>query len=779
MARIGIALAAALAAGAARAQWRSEPMPVRLEAPWLDVVAGAQAVAGQDDLLVLDQTARTARTRRHHALLAPQPSSFPMASLPLERAFRSGYLSQDGTDGFVDVASHYATGPLTPVSRIDVVFGDQPGVLRSFNLPKATDQYGPAHGGPPFVTSFLKLLAKTPRADTLVLPYCLEDICTNVFLVDFDPAPLPTATTRVLPSPDFALPMDVQPEAFPVWLSPAARANALDDVAIGVFGAVVLYAHRSLPASPTLAALDLTDPIVVGTTASVSNPAWLPRTIQRLSEVRGVASLDVDFDGVPDLVFTMATPDFPIPGALVWVKGTGVAQDFADPDVAPWGDLGAQLLLPDPMTVRPLRVGGRPAVAVWDRKLQEVLVVTSDAASRRLDVWRAPAPGGFARDILLADVVGSPGPDLLVVMDEGDAPGTVLVYADLGLPAPELSWDASSPGTLARGVPVTLGVALDPGGPSSVTVEWIQGVPTNAPVGTGPTHDFGVDCTMPPRPLAVVVRATDDTGQFDELFLTTTLAPLRPAIALAGSSPSGRLVLPRGGATAVLEGVTATGCGLPAWGGAWPAPATVTDESRPTGVRRTVLVPEAAYPALLADPAFAVSLATTDPAFAATVATLALSFDASALVEVTHESDRTTLADGDIAVVRTRLRSRVSAALPAVRVTHALEGLVPAGSPVVAGAAPIAASPDGTELVLDVLPAAGAEVTISLPVRGTGRPGGSSVEARSSGGWPLTPPVHTESAPARLPGCGCGGGAGPGWTPLALLAFALRRRRRA
>ena len=54
-----------------------------------------------------------------------QPSPFPIGGLPLTRAFRSGYLVQNGADGLADVASHYATGPLPPVaSRIDVVFGN-------------------------------------------------------------------------------------------------------------------------------------------------------------------------------------------------------------------------------------------------------------------------------------------------------------------------------------------------------------------------------------------------------------------------------------------------------------------------------------------------------------------------------------------------------------------------------------------------------------------------------------------------------------------------------
>jgi MYXO-CTERM domain-containing protein len=314
-------------------------------------------------------------------------------------------------------------------------------------------------------------------------------------------------------------------------------------------------------------------------------------------------------------------------------------------------------------------------------------------------------------------------------------------------------------------------------GTPSVTVEWIAGVPTSAPVGTGLTHVFPPDCSMPPPPLVVMARATDATGQFDELPATLPLASLQPSIALAGSAPPGRLVLSPGGTTAVLDGVAATGCGAASWGGAWPAGATVTDTAGPAWLRRTAVLPESAYPALLAEPAFVVSLATSDPGAAQPVVTLALSFDAAGLVDVAHESDRATLEDGQLAVVRTRLRSRVSVAIPSVRVTDVLHGIVPAGTPAVSGAAVISASADGTDLVLDALPAAGTEVTITLPIRGTGARGGSSVEARSSGGWLLTTPARVEGAALAQPGCGCGAGAAPGWVPLAILAIALRRRR--
>jgi uncharacterized protein (TIGR03382 family) len=204
----------------------------------------------------------------------------------------------------------------------------------------------------------------------------------------------------------------------------------------------------------------------------------------------------------------------------------------------------------------------------------------------------------------------------------------------------------------------------------------------------------------------------------------------------------------------------------------------VVDAVGPTWVRRTVTLPEAAYPDLLADPAFTVSLATTDPAFPQEAAALALAMDGTGLVELSHASDRVALADGELAVVQTRLRSRLSVPLPGVHVSDALVGLAPAGAPSVTGAGLLSAGPDGTEVVLDALPAAGGEVAIALPVRGTGAAGGSWVEARSSGGWPLSPEGHGQTASVKPPGCGCGAGSAPGSLALGLAALALRPRRR-
>ncbi len=794
--RIALAALLALAAPVTRAQWRPDPMIVRLEGRNLDVLAGAFAAgSGGEDLQVLDQSFDWARIRWHHALLMPQPSAYPIAGglQPRLRTYRSGRLSPNGTDLLADVASHTSSGgfPAPGTSQIEVVFGDNPGTVRTFPLSLDTS-YGAPPGGPPYVVSFLKLLAKPPVngrvGDVLVFPYCLDNACSKVFLMDFDPAAVPTAMERVLPAPDLEL-MDVQSEAFPAWISTIARSEGLDDVAIGSYGTVLLYTHRSFPSapSPTLSDLDLSDPIVVGTTYHPfgSHPAWLPLTIEQFGEVRGVASLDVDFDGQPDLVFAMTAPFGTTPGNLVWVQGTANPADFADPALTPWHDLGIHpsLQLPDVMTVRPLRVGGAPAVALWDRAngdptRQEVLVVTSDAAAQRLEVWRAPAPGTLVKDIRLVDLVGSPAPDLVVVMDNAPAGDSVLVYPDVGDLSPALAWAPGSPGTPIRGVAHTLQVTVsDPDAPTTTLVEWVLGAPTTAPVGQGTAYTLAPVCSLPPPPVVVTVRGTDDLGVFTELQATLSWSTLPSAISLAGATPPGTLVLPPGGTTVVFEGATSA-CGAASWGGAWPAAATVTDTFGPSSTQRRVVLPETAYPELLADPALAVSLATTDPGVTRPIVTLALQIDGSGLVDVVHESDRTALAAGEIAVLRTRLRSRLGVTLSNVRIVDALSGLTPAGPPVVSGAAVVSVEPGGAGVVIDALPPAPAEVTLELPVRSATGRGASAVEARSSGGWLLTAPARVEALSGAMPGCGCGSGGAPaGLAVLALWLVRLRRRR--
>lgn len=776
--RNALAALVVLAAAGAHAQWRNDPMPVRLAAP-ASVLVGNYSTGTGDDLLIVFQGAAGAEVRPFHALLRSEASAFAPLSLGEPRVLRGGYLAQNGSDDRADVARVGASG-----GAVEIAFGNAPASIQQYLV------QGPYFGE---AAAFLHLLPRT--ADVLVVPDNPGEIVPErgVIALDFSPAPVPTVaertpTLRIVP---FHLNYLAPPrgfEAVPLRASRVARENGLDDIALPGAGGLVLLVHEAVPAPPTLDSLQLSTIEVGGNGGGTYEPPWfgtrspwLPATIPGPGETLGVAMADVDLDGDLDLVFaqTLLFPDAfgdPTQGAIVWVEGsaTGDPAAFSNSASPRWHDLGFEYGLGKPLSVWQVERAGAPAAAIWDYDAQELVVIGGAGGP-----WRGPAPGAFARDVRAADVVGSPAKDLVAVMENGTAPGVVLVYPDLGLPSPRLSWAPGSPGVRLRGVPHRLAVLLDPSGP--VTVEWVEGAPTTAPLAQGIRlleHEFAADCTLPPKPLAVTVRATDDTGVFDELRATTPIGALPLAIALLGGSAPGRLFLDPGGVTtAVFDGTAATGCGDASWLDAWPAGVTLVDDPpRPAGLRRTAVIPAAAYAALLADPQFVVSLGTTDPSASPAAIGLALELDGSGLVEVIHAADRTALADGEVAVLRTTLRSRIAVALPLVRVVDALSGLVPAGPPAVSGASIASVSADGADLVLDVLPAAPAEVTIALPVRGTGGRGASGVEARSTGGWLLTPPASAGGDRAPLPGCGCGAGSAPG--ALALLALALVARRR-
>ena len=771
------ALAALLLAapGGARAQFRPSPMIVRLPYAETDVLAGRfSATSGGDGLLLLQQGIDVTERRQWHDLLQRDPSTFPVAWTQTPQYYRSGYLSQNGADALADVATATATG-------VAVVFGSDPGNAHSYATTGTTLDS---------VASFLRLLPKPPSAsgrvpDVLVVPVCLADLCSKVQAVDVDGSAVPPS--REWTTPDVGIPTLVGwHEAFPVRISAAARSAGIDDVAIGVFGGVLLLTHASVPASATLASVSFAPPVQVGAGYVLGQrPSWLPPTVGALADALGVAALDVNLDGLVDLVFTNATafgvPPIP-PGALIWVEGTGNPADFGDPALTPWHDLGIDpaLGLVDPLIVRGLDVGGQASFAVWDRALQEVVVAMPDAAAGGLRVWRAPAPGQRAVDILLADLVGSPAPDLVVVMSNPQSRDAVLVYPDAGDASPALAWAPGSPGTPARGVDHPMAVeASDPDGPPP-RVDWVIGDPAGAPVAQGASYTYpGTSlCALPPPDLSVTVRATDDLGVFTELGATLRVALASPAIEIA--PPSGRVVLQPGGTTAVLVGTVGLACpGAQAtWGGNWPAGATFVDDP-PQGskVRRTVSLGEATYPDLLAGTTV-VTLTTSDPV-PAPVSTLTVDLDATGLVEVRQEADRQTLAEGDVAVLRTRVRSRVGVPIPQARVVDVLAGLAPAGAPRVSGAGLVEARGGGAEVILDALPPLPGEVQIDLPVSSLGGRGSSSVEVRSSGGYLLTPAAAPPPTAEPALGCGCGSSADGTLALAALLALAgLRRGRR-
>ena len=771
------ALLLAVPAGAA-AQFRDTPMIVRLPLPIMDVLTGEFVAAGGDGLLVLHQTAPiSAGLRPWHDLLAESVSPFPLSGASGQR-YRSGYLAQNGADALADVARPISTG-------VAVVFGSDPGTELAYatTSPTYTDS----------VASFLHLLptATSPSGrapDVLVVPVDLSDI-PRLIAVDFSAGAVPTLTDRVWSwsTPTTGIPTLVGwHEAFPVRVSDAARTAGIDDIAIGVFGGVLLFFHTSVPASADLSSVALSAPILVGgywpgPSPPALQPPWLPATAAEQADALGVAALDVNLDGAVDLVFTNATAFSisPPEGSLLMVQGTGNPADFGDPALTPWRDLGRDpaLGLVDPLIVRGLVVGGQPSFAVWDRALQEVVVVTPDAAAGGLRVWRAPAPGERAVDIRLADLVGSGAQDLVVTMSNPSSRDVVLVYPDLGDASPALAWASGSPGTPQRGMDLAMAVtASDPDGPAP-TVDWIIGDPAGTPVaqGLGYTYPGSSLCGLPPPSLAVLVRATDELGVFTEISATLPVATPSPSISIA--SPSGRLVLPPGGAQATLQGTVALVCGATGtWGGNWPAGVTFTDEP-PQGstLLRTVSIPETAYPAILAGPVVA-TLSTSDPV-PAPVTSVTLDLDATGLVDVRLESDRAVLAAGDVAILKAHVRSRIGVPLPLARVVDVLSGLAPVGSPRVSGASIVEERGGGAEVVVDALPAAPAEIEVDVPVASLGGPAASAVEVHSSGDYLLTRSASAARSAEPL-GCGCGSSPGRGLALLALLAL-LRPRPRA
>jgi uncharacterized protein (TIGR03382 family) len=770
-ARVAVALAALVAVAPARAQWRTTPMVV-----WLDgsrtVLAGGFATSGGADLLVLDPASTRSELRPHHDLLRVTASAFafPPISSP---AFRAGYLAQAGSDGLADVARIPLNG------SVEVAFGTAPGTRRSY--PVAAVQAGD-------VASFVHLLPRA--ADVVVVPASPGDrLQARVAALDFDPVLAPTlAHVRawsILPL-YLNTPSSQGFEVAGLRLSAVARQQGLDDLAVMGNGGLVLLVHDEVPLSATLDALVLSTIEVGGNHGgqytppftAANRPPWLPPTIALPGDVLGVAVMDVDRDGQLDLVFpqSIVLPDgTPYQAAVVWARGTGTPQDFAEPAATPWTDLGAELGLVKPLLVRQVSVAGNEGFATWDAATEEVVVVWNEGIVRR--VWRAPAPGRLATDIRQVDLVGSGAADLVVVVENGVGPGAALVYPDLGQPGPLLRWAPGSPGRWLRGAPLAVAVEVDPAGAATVGVDWISGAATSTPVGTGFSHVFPAVCTAPPARLGFTARGIDPTGVFTELSASLPLEVLAPALALGGGQT---LRLPPGGTTAVFEASLATSCGEARFGGtAWPAGATVTDAAGAAWVRRTVVLGEVTYPALLAAPAQLVSVASADPLVVPSTVTIAVPLDASGLVEVHQEADRTSLAPGEVVVVRTRLRSRIGVPIPLVRVVAALAGLEVAGAPVVSGAALVSSERGGAEIVVSALPAAGGEVWIELPVRALSARSSAAAEARSSGGWALTAPARTKAlAAGRAPGCGCGTGSAPGTLTLALLALALRRRAR-
>jgi MYXO-CTERM domain-containing protein len=319
---------------------------------------------------------------------------------------------------------------------------------------------------------------------------------------------------------------------------------------------------------------------------------------------------------------------------------------------------------------------------------------------------------------------------------------------------------------------------------SAVTVTWMLGDRFSAPLASGPAWTAPGDLLcQATASLQVTARATGDRGVFAEAGAAVEVVT-RPSLRLLGEPPD-RLALPPGGAAGTAESAAWPACLRSAaftWGqqqlpGLVEGPLVETA----TTSRRAFTVPEGAYPDLLAG-APALTVSATDDLGATGQAVLPLRLDAEGLVEAAVTVDRSALARGEVTVATARLRSRLGVPLPSVRAAFRIAGLVVAG-PVSAEGTTLSPGAAGGEAVVDLLPAAGGEVRLSVPLRGVGQPGEVAVELFSSGGHRLTPAAGAAAGPDRLPGCGCGAGGGPAGVALAGLALlglrAPRRRGRA
>ena len=751
---LALALSAAALALPARAQF--QPSPMRVPKPYGATIEVAPLVSAPSaDVLAAKVPGEADANALFRARAFPRSEPLPFAALRSARALAAGPLGDDDLPDLVWVDD--------AADEVAIAFGAAPQILRRYPL-----------AGRPEAATLARLLDR--ETALLVLPVDTRALVGDpsryvAVAADFD------AGGNLLPTAAWAAPEGLvantwaRPRFLPVRLSSAARGSGRTDLVLTMQDAAFLLWHGG----GDVLGPALFEPVPLGDPARPAD--HLPASVVPPVWVHGAAALDVDADGTPDLVLAAVPKDGSGPGRLLWVRGDGSAASLA----APWSEL-----VPGPAVgevvsawlVRPLEIDGAPAAAVWDRGREEILVLTSGPGG--LAAARLPVPGVYVEDVFQADVVGTAAPDLVVPGLDfgGGARQWIQIFPDDGDPVPALSWAPGPPGPAPRGVDLPVAVEASDDGPLSV--DWILGAAGDPPAGEGLSFVVpGSALCQPAAPPSVIARATDALGVYAEVEAAIEISPGGPTLRIAGASPAGRIVLRPGGTPAAVEAEAWPGCGGPvsfAWSTSGVAP--IEDggvESGPTWSRWSLVLPDAAYPGIL-DAVARVGVAASEGAFSGS-ASLALDPDGTGLVEVSHRSDRTRLAPGERAILTTTLRSRIAADLTAVRVVHALDGLLPDGPPAARGAAIAEVDAAGIEVTLDLLPAAGAEVSIDLPVRAAGGPAASAAWVVSAGGAPLSPPAAARPSGTPVPGCACGGGDGGALAFLAL-AVALRRRRR-
>ncbi len=787
-----IALAAAAFAGTeARAQFRETPMVLYAPARSMDVLPYASNAMAPSDfgLLTLYRDPSSLAVqylpdRAHHDMLALLPA---LAAQPSPRydCVASGLLAENYSDALTDVA--YCVGS----SVLQIAFGDDHWNMHTYSI---TLNYL-TEGGPSI--SFTHLLPR--NADVVVVPRSMGNGIDpgHMNLWDFNSSDV-TSLASVLALAQQRRSPPQREEVWAMRIGAAAVAQHIDDLYFPGSASLQVFENQTPAGATTVGEISLGTPQGSPPTQQYLPVLIRPQSGIPLADCEGAATLDVNFDHVLDLVVSLAVPSPPYaPGGghvySIQGRGPGPHADVLQLASEPWTDMNSVLGLVDPFLVRPLEIGGEPAVAIWDRGLDEILVIRTDYANHRLAVWRGTTAGRHVRGIQLADVVGSPMPDLVVdgtgvfgPSDPNSADQAILVYPDVGDASPVLAWGSGSPGTLERGEdhPMSV-VATDADVPAGLLrIEWILG---DSWFGTVVATESGYVlpgaslCGTPPQTLPVTVRAIDELGVFAEVGARLDVSEIPPRVAISGAVPSDRLSLPPGGATFAIEGTAWTQCSPSfAWDVSppWPPGANVSTTGGAGTAVQTIDLPEAAYPGLLAAAAPEVTLTATDGSVPLTASTtLQLQVDATRLVDVAHASDLAAIREGEVAVLETRISSHVGVELPSVHVVHVLAGLVAAGDPEADEADVVETLAGRTEVVLDALPPAGQDVVVRLPVRSAGGRAASAVEVRSSGGHLLTPAAAVPVEASPMPGCGCGSSPAGGALALAALV-ALRRRAR-
>ncbi len=558
----------------------------------------------------------------------------------------------------------------------------------------------------------------------------------------------------------------------PLRLGDVARGRGLHDLAWSRVGRPDLFVLWTLVASST---------------ANWTNWDGAFLTFAGALEVRGAGAADADGDGIPDLLAVV----IPLAGSgrLVAVHNPGSPFSL-DPAAAV--EVGAALGLSAPGYAAPLDLDGVPAVAVFDVGTSRLHVVTADPGGA-LRSWSAPTDPvwGEATQVLAGDIVGSPAADLVAVLVAGTV-ATIQVWPG-DLP-PAVAWAPGSPpagaGTTA---PLVLAVdAADPDGQLDALAPValrLQGLPSGIALArSGTRYTFTVPvatlCALAPS-ASVAVRATDDLGAWREVVATVAVSDA-PALLLEGAGSTQSVPLLPGGTAVSLTAQVSDGCGRQV-DVTWveqglPAGASSSTAVAPGTSVHTIVIPEAAYPAMVAGPALSLPVAVTasaggDPA----TAEVALAFDASGLIAAEHQSDRTALGPGDLALLTTTLRSRIGVPLPEVALDDRLSGLVPAGAARVTGARLLAAvdGPEGLSVTLDVIPGGGAPVVVELPVRRAEGPGGSSraQAVAAATGVALSPTAEAAAPGATAAGIACGSGGGSSLWLLGLFLYMKAMRR--